>query len=31
MQSDTSLLLKALAFAAERHSKQRRNDADASP
>ena len=31
MQSDTSLLLRALAFAAERHSKQRRKDADASP
>ena len=31
MQSDTSLLLKALAFAAERHSNQRRKDADASP
>ena len=31
MQSDTSLLLEALAFAAERHSKQPRKDADASP
>jgi len=31
MPSDTSLLLRALAFAAERHSKQRRKDADASP
>jgi len=31
MRSDTGLLLHALAFAAERHSKQRRKDADASP
>jgi len=31
MRSDTGLLLHALAFAAERHRKQRRKDADASP
>lgn len=28
---DTGLLLRALAFAAERHSRQRREDAAASP
>ena len=31
MAVDTGLLLKALAFAAERHSRQRRKDVDASP
>ena len=31
MAVDTGLLLKALAFAAERHSRQRRRDVDASP
>jgi guanosine-3',5'-bis(diphosphate) 3'-pyrophosphohydrolase len=31
MASDTGLLLRALAFAAERHSRQRRKDVDASP
>lgn len=31
MASEISLLLRALAFAAERHSRQRRKDVDASP
>jgi guanosine-3',5'-bis(diphosphate) 3'-pyrophosphohydrolase len=31
MANDTGLLVRALAFAAERHSRQRRKDVDASP